>query len=421
MEHYKNLDRQIYTGMVYKTRVISFHVAKMQKEIVEKMNEKNAGLQNDNRNYSVDLLRILCMFMILFLHYFCYGELRRFPTGQLDVPGVTMWWMYALTYVAVSCYVLVSGYFLVEQEFRFSRILKLLTQVYFYSWGIALVLLLLGKSALSVTLMRCVLPISFRHYWFITAYIGLQLLLPIINRFIRSLNKKQHLGLVLVVLLMLSLWRDVIPTLDSPFFSSATYSLPLFIELYFIASYIRLHVDVRKIKRPAVVYLICSLFMLGVWLFLRTVYANVVDLSADIPADYYYRNHSAVVIVGAVSLFVAFLKLSIKNAGLIKIIKLVSPLTLGVYLIHEHYELRMLLWNSVVSITALPRNLLTPVYALLVTMVLYAVLLTIDFLRAKLFGLMESTSWYKNAMKNVDDGVHKIGEKLVERIAKIGE
>ena len=120
-------------------------------------------------------------------------------------------------------------------------------------------------------------------------------------------------------------------------------------------------------------------------------------------------------------MFVAFLKLRINNGFLIKFIKLVSPLTLGVYLIHEHYELRMLLWNTVRSVVVLPRNLLMPVFALLVTAGLYIVFLFVDFLRTKLFRLLESRAWYINAMKKVDDSAQKISEKLIDRISKIGE
>jgi surface polysaccharide O-acyltransferase-like enzyme len=390
--------------------------------VKQKMNTNLEHAKKEHtRHYGIDLLRILCMFMILFLHYFCYGRLRNLPNGQLDIPGAIMWWMYALTYVAVGCYVLISGYFLVDQPFRISKIIKLLLQVYFYSMGIAAVLLILGKTSLSFTLMRCVLPISFRHYWFITAYLGLNFLLPFFNRIIRMLSKKQHLGLLLVVFLMLSLWRDVIPTVDSPFFSGATYSLPLFIELYLIAAYVRLYVDVQKIRRPIVGYFFCTFAVFVVWLVLRYVYANYIDLSADIPSDYYYRNHSALVVVGAVCLFVTFLKLRITNRLLIKLIKLVSPLTLGVYLIHEHYELRMLLWNRVVFMAGLPRNILTPVLALLVTVVLYTVLLAVDFVRAKLFGLLESTAWYQNLMKKADNLVSDASEKLLDKIGKIGE
>lgn len=387
------------------------------------MNDK-AGLEHEKtsqmRNYGIDLLRVLCMYMILFLHYFCYGELRAFPNG-LDVPGIVMWWMYALTYVAVGCYVLISGYFLVDQTFRLSRLLKLLFQVYFYSVGIAALLILIGKSSVSVYLLKCLLPISFKHYWFITAYLGLNLLLPILNRFIRTLNNKQHLSVVLTVFVMLSLWRDVIPTEDSPFMYVTTYSLPLFIELYFIAAYIRLYVDVQKIKHPVVIYFVCSLAMTAAWLGLGYVYTHFVDLSAHIPRDYYYRNHSSLVIVGAVCLFIAFLKLRIENPVFIKLIKLVSPLTLGVYLIHEHNELRMLLWGKVLQIAALPRNLLTPVYALLVAAVLYIILLFVDYLRAKLFGWLESRSWYKSTMIRIDSAAQKMGEKIVDRIAKLVE
>lgn len=387
------------------------------------MSEKEKLQQKDikeTRNYGLDLLRILCMFMILFLHMFEYSGLRYFPNGTLDFPGVVLWWLSALTYVAVDCYVLISGYFLVDQRFRLSKLIKLALEVWFYSIGIMLVLLLCGKQALSFTnLFKSFFPLSFKGYWFVTIYIGMYMLSPLLNLFIKRIDQKQHLGTIVVILILLSLWRDLIPTLDSPFFDKATYSTPLFVELYLIAAYIRRYVDVQRIKRPVAVYFLCTLLIFVVWLFLNLIYNNVINLSDSIPSDYYYRNHSTPVILGAVCLFIAFLKLRIRKPFVMKGIVFIAPLTLGVYLISEHTYLRPFFWESVMGAANLPRNTLLPISAVAVSAVLFCGLLAVDFLRAKLFQLLESRVCYKKTMKKIDDVVYTIYDKIFEKLGGI--
>ena len=191
------------------------------------------------------------------------------------------------------------------------------------------------------------------------------------------------------------------------------------IGLYFIAAYIRLYVDTQKIKGTVWVYLGCSTFATLVWFVLTWVYTNIMDLSAVVPANYYYYNNSTLTIVGAVALFIAFLNMRICNRHAIKFIATCAPLTLGVYAIHEHHSLRAPLWDNVMRTFPIEHDILMPIKAIVLAALLMAVMLCIDFVRAKLFALMERSNWYKKMTDKLDVFVVSLGDKLFKKIGDV--
>ena len=81
------------------------------------------------RLYNLDFLRIVAMLMIVTLHFLGKG-------GVLGVAAMSSrynlaWAIEEVCIVAVNCYVLISGYFLIKSRFRLSRLITLSFQVLF--------------------------------------------------------------------------------------------------------------------------------------------------------------------------------------------------------------------------------------------------------------------------------------------------
>ena len=98
------------------------------------------------RQANFELLRVVAMFMIISLHYLVKGGAAvPFPFAAGENPvGVLAWLIEAFCIVAVNCYVLISGYFLVESAWKPGRAVSLVLQVLFYSLLIPVSLLLAG-------------------------------------------------------------------------------------------------------------------------------------------------------------------------------------------------------------------------------------------------------------------------------------
>ena len=100
------------------------------------------------RQSNFELLRIVAMFMIIALHYLVKGNVAAPWSESRTLVNYTAWLVEAFCIVAVNCYVLLSGYFLVESEWKPGRALSLLFQVLFYSLAVPAAMLGIGMISL---------------------------------------------------------------------------------------------------------------------------------------------------------------------------------------------------------------------------------------------------------------------------------
>ena len=92
----------------------------------KRLREEMAGRMGagSKRQANFELLRIVAMFMIISLHYLVKGWVATpFPFAVKENPvAVFAWLVEAFCIVAVNCYVLISGYFLVESAWKPERV-----------------------------------------------------------------------------------------------------------------------------------------------------------------------------------------------------------------------------------------------------------------------------------------------------------
>ncbi len=100
------------------------------------------NLKNENkiiqRNYGIDALRMLSMFMVVVLHILLLSGLltnEQLFSTQYEIA----WLLEICVYCAVNCYALISGYVGVDSKFRFSNIIVLWLRVVFYTFIITMV------------------------------------------------------------------------------------------------------------------------------------------------------------------------------------------------------------------------------------------------------------------------------------------
>lgn len=76
------------------------------------------------RNWGIDSLRVLCMFMIVIWHILWRGGVLAnvsVPSLQYDIA----WLLAMLAFGAVNCYGLISGYVGVRSRFKLSNLVEL--------------------------------------------------------------------------------------------------------------------------------------------------------------------------------------------------------------------------------------------------------------------------------------------------------
>lgn len=127
--------------------------------------------KHTERNVSLDLLRVLCMFLIVLGHALFHGKvLDALPANSANYFIISI--LRTVLSVHVNCFVLISGYFLCMREFQLKRAILIWGQAFFWSIGLYIVLYFCGAVDLDLkSLIKACFPITQQRYWFITTYV----------------------------------------------------------------------------------------------------------------------------------------------------------------------------------------------------------------------------------------------------------
>lgn len=179
------------------------------------------------RNSSIELLRIICIFFILLMH--------ALPHNDVSVFNKFLRYPINIGNVGVSCFILISGYFgLKFKGFRFIQLILLTT---FYS---LFTYFLNHGWVMNLSTLKAAFVIPLYSNWFITCYLFLMLLSPYIDIFIANCEGKRFKQL----LIMLFIGFSLIPTaLNTPYYTVVTYGgkcLVYMLFIYMTGRYIRI-------------------------------------------------------------------------------------------------------------------------------------------------------------------------------------
>lgn len=347
------------------------------------------------RQANFELLRVVAMFMIISLHYLVKGGAAvPFPFAAGENPvGVLAWLIEAFCIVAVNCYVLISGYFLVESAWKPGRAVSLVLQVLFYSLLIPVSLLLAGVvSAGDLDLYNWigfVFPFGTEHYWFATAYLIMYLFAPFLAAGIRGMKKRDMQILLALLFAFFSLEKTVLPLYLAT--DRYGYDFGWFLCLFVAAGYIRLYGIpwLEKRSHAAGLYVLSCVL---IWLL-----AMASDtLGSEIETFIHYANmlytyNHLLCVTGAVSLFYMFKNLRIKEGRFAKAVRTLAPYTFGVYLLHEHILVRYE-WMKWLGVENVKESYLFVPHLLLCVLVVYTVGTAVDFVWAWVFARVRAVA-----------------------------
>lgn len=294
------------------------------------------------RMANLELLRCVAMMMVVVLHFLDKGNvLPELTEGRMEACGVAAWILESFCIVAVNVYMFLSGYFLSGSAFKLSRLIRLYLQVWTYSVAAGLVGAATGVLAETPFdahyLLTLIFPVSMGHYWFMTAYVFLYLLLPFLGPAVRQMTKRQLQTALVLLFLTFSVSKSVLPLrleMDGRG-NDCLWYLCVFVA----AAYVRRFGCplLEKKGRSFLLYVGCCLAIFGGTFGLRAVYLETGSLGRMLGMCLEY-NH-ILPFLAAAGLFGAFRGIGIHDK-IANVVKRVSPYTLGVYLLHENLGLR---------------------------------------------------------------------------------
>lgn len=292
------------------------------------------------RSSNLELLRCLSMLMIMVLHYlnpYMGGALAGAEAGSFN--RYLAYTAESLCIVGPSCFVLISGYFMVTKESNsLRRAVDIYLQMAFYGVAFYLMMKLAFPSGLSgsMNLRRALLPFLSGDRWFIEAYLILYVFSPFLSLSLRALSKRGYRTLLILLLCLFNGWYSLLPNAPLP----GGYCFINFIILFCLAGYLRLHCDLSRVR---------FLPMAAIWILCSAVCAVFSMKGIQRAWDYAFLPN----MVGAAALFLAFLSLKLP---VLRLVNQLGKRTLGVFFIHAdpstpNFLYRTLLrtqlfWNS---------------------------------------------------------------------------
>lgn len=353
------------------------------------------GEVKEKRNPSFELLRVVSMLMIVTLHYNAFtGALMHHgvPASGVNI-AATIFQSFAIT--GVNTYVLLTGFFMSKQSPKVSKLLQLICTVYFYTVLISLSMMIVGTYVLHsgnsvYKMVQYLFPISDEHYWFVTAYVIMYVLSPVLNAAVMTMRRNQLKFVIIGLLVWFSVIKSVVPVVLST--DRYGYDYGWFICLYLIAAYMRKYDVVLfcNAKRSAIVFLISGTviaLMSFVLYYVNYRTGGLVHYS-QVPMHYNF----IFTLTGSLGLFSFFRFYKMKEGRAADVVRFLGPLTFGVYLLHMHLEIkdRWIGWlESFLGEVPLDSVPLFIWHALWSVVIVFAAGIFVDWIRKMIFDYVE--------------------------------
>lgn len=293
------------------------------------------------RNSNIELLRILCMLVIIAHHCVVHGGSYNMP--QFCTNKIISLFLLPGGKLGFDCFLAISCWYLVDQNYKTSRFIKVWLQVLFYSVLFSVIAFSFGTTFTLTGWLSVFLPITGNSHGFAATYLAFYLLLPFLKRMTQNLNKKQA-RLLLALLLYLEVFSQIIGQIDG-------YSIPIYSELLlFILCYvIALNLKKWPIKicqrKGVMLGIFCMIWYL--LFIIRYLYSiNPENPLISLFIRTLFDESSITNLVGGFALFFVFINMKERK---IPVVNILAAGTFGILLFHDHNFFRYVLWKDLLK------------------------------------------------------------------------
>lgn len=366
------------------------------------------ALKSGERNYGIDLLRIVAMLYVVILH--AVG-----PGGILDAAAEgsaqfkVAWFLETWTYCAVNIFALISGYVsYTEQERRvkWSSYVLLWLQVVTYGVAVTLAFHLFHPELVTrADLIRMFLPVTGGLYWYLNAYTGLFVIMPLLNMGLRKCPVQTLKKVFVVMLLVFSVYEAVVRRMAM----SGGYSFAWVLILYVMGGIVR-KCGIGRNLTAAQAGIGTAVLCLMAW-FWRMYGPEFSIRGVWVGKDIWISYLSPMVLGAALLHVIAFSKLKIGTIGQ-KIIAFAAPGSFAVYILNCHW----VIWAYMMTAKFAPLAG-RPVYILVFWVLVFAcafvvISILIDRVRIFLFELFRVRQIVERLLGIAEKAVSVIAERI---------
>lgn len=290
------------------------------------------------RESNMELLRIFAMLLVVISHFFVHGDWpysRELTINNIIISSLTV------GEIGVTAFVLISGYFLINQPFKIEKLAKLVFQMWFYGATILLIAYVFDTNVITKKYIFGSLMPFYSLNWFAKAYLLLYVISPIINKVLRRCTRET----LFIALLIFGLYWNVFRAFT--FYEHGNIKLTV-IYIYCIGAYFRMYGNryFDSIKRALSLSIISyALIVISVIVLWYLSLENSFYLGKQ---SRFLALSSVLVLSCGIGIFYSFKNIIICNTK----INNVAKTMFGVYLIHDNPLISNWLWNEFINVAS---------------------------------------------------------------------
>lgn len=277
-------------------------------------------MKDKNRNYGIDILRIIAVILVIIVHFF-YNTNYYYAIDLYNRNMIIQTIIRDFAMICVPLFMMITGFLNKKEKYDksfFKSLFNIIIIWFFYSLIEYFSINVLNNNYQALNFKSLLFTItSFKgceYSWYIEMYIGLYLFSPILNNAYNAFDKKNKLYCLLVVLSVI-----IFPEFINSLFDNVIYIPNWWTGIYPIAYYVMgkyISDNKFRIKKKTLLLLI--------------LLSQILSFSLN----YHFQiAHSTITtFISTVLVFLIFYDIELKCNTVKKIIKYISNITLDIYL-----------------------------------------------------------------------------------------
>ena len=324
--------------------------------------------------------------MVIAHHYtVSSGIMNCFDFNDITGNMIFLQFWGAFGKIAINCFLLITGYYMLNAGWSLKKWLKLYIEIKFYKLSIYALFCLCGYAEfnyheLLITLFNVVFGIGNDYA---ETYLVLYFLIPFINRLIHSLTEKDYKRLLIILLIVLCIIPSFSIFLSVKALSNDTWNyISWMIFMYLLGGYIRKYPQDRwKSKYWMLIGSIGNILLV----FASILVVDYIGIRFDFGAQYWFVNNANKLL----ALTTAFCIFNLTKCIEIKynsVINRIGSTTFGIFLIHtSNTYVRTFIWNDVFKCTEYYTSPYLVLHAIVSVVLVFGTCCIIDYIRSLLF------------------------------------
>lgn len=360
--------------------------------------EKKIGMKK--RVSKFEVIRILAMFLIVLHHSVVHGvcDISRslYPITMHFVNGGTAYVLGSGGIIGVYLFVLITGYFMINSKISLGKLLKLWLPIFFWSF---LIFILFGNHLNIKELIKAIFPILFGEYWFMTVYVFMYCLIPILNNVVNSIKSKKEI--IYLTIISFFIFVGDFPKIGLGLVAS---KLANFCIIYCAGALIRKKAIlenkkyIKTAKKAFIIFILVDVLSIYTLTYLGGSLNKsfFIKLAIDIVIQHW-------AFIGVVEAITLFMLLGSANIKYYSLINETAACMFGIYLISDNPYTQEIIWHHLFNM----QNALSYPWWLMVIYILSVVIIVfvccgiLEYIRQRIFSKFEKIAYIKgNKLQN---------------------